>query len=206
MGNRNVANRSDSQRHLVEREDSVLVIIDAQDCFLDKYDRAKKQRVVAHIAWLAQAAHHLDVPVVAMAEDIQRSGTLNQIVLDALPPDTVVHDKDFFSLVDNEKILEAVEATGRRTAVCVGTETDVCVAQSAIGLLNHGYRVVVLQDAVASLDSDEEIGIGRMRDAGAGVSSVKAIYYEWLRSISATVSLKNDVPDLQALRPPTLVL
>jgi nicotinamidase-related amidase len=39
-------------------------------------------------------------------------------------------------------IMAAVEATGRRTADLVGAETDVCVAQSAVGLLDHigGWR------------------------------------------------------------------
>ena len=86
-------------------------------------------------------------------------------------------------------------------------ETDVCVAQSAIGLLSEGYNVVTLRDAVASMNADEEIGIGRMRDAGVAISSVKALYYEWLRSVTKTVNLGKKVPELETtIRPENLVL
>lgn len=85
-------------------------------------------------------------------------------------------------------------------------ETDVCVAQSAIGLLGEGYKVVTLQDAVASMDADEEIGLNRMRNAGVVISSTKALYYEWIRSVSRSASLKNRLAELEAMRPSTLVL
>lgn len=197
---------SDIQRSLVDVDNSVLVVIDIQDSFLSKYDRAKGQRLLGNVVWLLKVAQHLDVPVVAMAEDIATTGDLNRTVREALPNGTTVHDKDFFGLVGNPDIYADLKATGRRTAVCVGMETDVCVAQSAIGLVGEGYKVVVLRDAVASMDADEEIGLGRMRDAGVAISSVKALYYEWLRSVSRTTGLENRVPELEALRPTTLVL
>jgi hypothetical protein len=57
------------------------------------------------------------------------------------------------------------------------------------------------------MDADEEIGIGRMRDAGVAISSVKALYYEWLRSVTKTVNLGKKVPELETtIRPENLVL
>jgi nicotinamidase-related amidase len=197
---------SEIQKSLVDVDDSVLVLIDIQDSFLNKYDQAKCQNLIGKVAWLLRAAQHLGVPVVAMAEDIEHSGSLNPTIQEALPEGTRIHNKDYFGLASNPEILADVEATGRKTAVCVGMETDVCVAQSAIGLLGAGYAVIVLRDAVASMDADEEIGLGRMRDAGVAVSSVKALYYEWLRSVSKTIRLEDKVPELQALRPTNLVL
>lgn len=191
---------------LVDVEDSVLVVIDIQDSFLNKYDNLKTQNLVAKVVWLLNVADHLDVPVVAMAEDIEHAGDLNREIKEALPKNTRVHNKDFFGLAGNPEILADVKATGRGTAVCVGMETDVCVAQSALGLVENGFQVVALKDAVATTEADEEIGLSRMREAGVVVSSVKALYYEWLRSVSKTVQLKNKVPELEALRPASLVL
>lgn len=197
---------SNLQKSLVDVDDSVLVVIDVQDYFLNKYDWAKSRRLVGNVAWLLLLASHLGVPVVAMAEDIERTGSLNQAIRDALPEGTKIHDKDFFGLVGNSEILADVKSTGRGTAVCVGVETDICVAQSAIGLLGEGYKVAILQDAVASMDADEEIGLNRMRDAGVVISSTKALYYEWIRSVSRNANLKNTLLELEALRPTTLVL
>lgn len=198
---------SDAVRNsLVDLEDSVLVVIDIQDSFLNKYDNLKTQNLVAKVVWLLNVADHLDVPVVAMAEDIAHAGDLNRQIKDALPEGTRVHNKDCFGLAGNPEILADVKATGRGTAVCVGMETDVCVAQSALGLIENGFQVVALKDAVATTEADEETGLSRMREAGVVVSSVKALYYEWLRSVSKTVQLKNKVPELEALRPSSLVL
>ncbi len=199
-------NRADLRKALVEVEDSLLVVIDIQDSFLNKYDNAKTQNLVGKVAWLLAVAQHLDVPVVAMAEAIESNGPLNRTIRDALTEGTKVHNKDFFNLADNPEILAAAEATGRKTAVCVGMETDVCVAQTALGLAAKGYRVVTLKDVVATTEADEEIGLSRMRDAGVVISSVKALYFEWLRSASRSARLRNKAPELEALRPASLVL
>ena len=45
--------------------------------------------------------------------------------------------KPTFGLAGTPEILDAVKATGRRTAVLVGFETDICVYQSAVGLLDE---------------------------------------------------------------------
>lgn len=195
------------QNSLVDVDDSVLVVIDIQDHFLNKYDRAKSATLVSKVVWLLKVADLLDVPVVAMAEDIEHTGNLTQAVQDALPKDTKIHSKNSFGLAGDPEILQDVIATGRRTAICVGMETDVCVAQSAIGLVGEGFNVVALRDVIASMDADEEIGIGRMRDAGVAISSVKAIYYEWIRSVSKMVSLRKTASETESVSPPaTLVL
>lgn len=191
---------------LVDVADSVLVVIDIQDSFLNKYDEAKTQTLIAKASWLIKAAGYLDVPLVAMGEDIATVGPLNETIAAALPRDTVVHSKDFFGLAGNPEILAALQATGRRTAVCIGMETDVCVAQTAIGLLDEGYRVVALRDALATTEWDEAIGLDRMREAGVILSSVKALYYEWVRSVSGCRRLENIGADLPDSRPANLVL
>jgi nicotinamidase-related amidase len=192
---------------LVEVDDSMLIVIDMQDSFLGKYECAKSQDIVARVVWLLQTAIFLQVPVVAMAEDIGHAGALNQKVQDALPEGSVVHDKDAFGLTYNSSILAAVQAIGRNTAVLVGVETDVCVSQSALGLIDQGYQVVVIRDAVATTEADQEIGLARMREAGAAVCSVKSLYYEWLRSVSNCRRLEELAPELEnALLPGSLVL
>jgi nicotinamidase-related amidase len=194
------------QRSLINVDDSVLVIIDIQDYFLKKYDQAKTQKLLSNVTWLLEVAKQLNVPVVAMAEDIKYCGTLNQMISDALPEGTTIHDKDFFGLAANPEIMAAVESTTRKTAICVGMETDVCVAQSALGLIDKGYSVVTLLDAVCSMDADEEIGLMRMRDAGVAVSSVKALYFEWLRGVSPMHDMKAKLDALETQRPTTIVL
>ena len=94
------------------------------------------------------------MPIVAMAEDVAENGGVHAEIAAALPPGTPVHDKMRFGLAAEDHILRAVVDCGRKTAVLVGLETDVCVCHSALGLLAEGFRVAVVADAVGSPGPD----------------------------------------------------
>ncbi|MFY9238202.1 MAG: isochorismatase family protein [Roseovarius sp.] len=192
---------------LIEANECVLVVIDMQDSFFNKYEREKSQAVISKTAWLIRAANSIGIPIVPMAEDIPNSGPLNEKITAALPAEAHVFNKDVFGCGDQPEILEAIKATGRNTAVLVGMETDVCVAHSALSLMGKGYDVVVVADATITTAADQEIGLMRIRDAGGVLCSVKSIYYEWLRSVSGCYALLDVNTDLEARDlPPTVVL
>ena len=90
---------------------------------------------------LAGVAAALGVPAVITEEDPGRNGATDARILEALGADTPVFTKPVFGLAGCPDILAAVRATGRSTAVLAGFETDVCVAQSAVGLVDLGFRV-----------------------------------------------------------------
>jgi nicotinamidase-related amidase len=173
------------ERGLIEVEDSVLIAVDVQAAFLNKLPQQGRERLPKRICWLIRVAHCLGVPVIATAEDITALGGVHPQVAEALPPGLQVHNKMTFDLTADAGILAAVERTGRRTAVLIGLETDVCVAQSAIGLLQSGYRVAVVVDATGSPGSGHAQGLERMRDAGALLLGLKGLYYEWHRTVES---------------------
>jgi nicotinamidase-related amidase len=170
---------------LIDVADCCLVLIDVQKVFLGKLPKNAAKKLVRRLAWLLKVAVRLGVPVVATAEDIGVNGSLVSKLAKALPPDTTIHNKLSFDLSADPAILGAVRDTGRGTAVLVGLETDVCVAHSAMGLLGQGYRVVVLRDAAASPGAAHAYGLARIQGAGALISDVKSLYYEWLRTVPA---------------------
>ena len=175
---------------LLERDHSCLLVIDVQDCFLAKLAVEHRGALVARIAWLVRVARVLAVPVVAMAEDIARQGSLVREVASVLPGGLAVLDKMVFGLAGQPDILAAVERTGRRDMILTGLETDTCVAQSALGLLSAGYRVAVIEDAVGSPPPGHERGLARVAQAGAIVTSVKGLYYEWVRDVATDDRVK----------------
>lgn len=182
---------------LIEAADSVLVVIDMQDSFFDKYDSAVSQRAIGRAAWLLQVAGQIGVPVVAMAEDIARLGPLTPRIQQALPDGTQVHDKNVFGCGDQPAILQAIRATGRGTAILVGVETDVCVCHSALSLMQNGFDVAVVEDATATTAGDQGTGLARIRGAGAVICSSKSLFYEWMRSVSGCAALADQAPALQ---------
>ncbi|MFC2968197.1 isochorismatase family protein [Acidimangrovimonas pyrenivorans] len=178
---------------MIDRARSVLAVIDVQDGFLDKLEPAERAPLVARIAWLMRVARALELPVIAMGEDLPANGPPVAPVLAELPPGTPVHDKRVFGLAGEAGILSALQATGRDQAVLVGLETDVCVAQSALGLAGLGWTVAVAADGCGAPGPAHAAGLARLSAAGVIVGTVKSLYYEWVRDLDTHAAVKAAV-------------
>jgi nicotinamidase-related amidase len=174
----------DIKKSLINVNDCVLIVIDVQDHFLAKLPAQRAEQLINRVSWLMEVAKTMGVPMIATAEDQERHSGLTAALAEKLPPNTKVLDKTVFNLADQPDILKAVCKTNRKTAVLVGLETDVCVAHSAIGLLANGFQAVVLADVTDSPSDAHIYGLERIRDAGALVTSLKGLYYEWVRTVS----------------------
>jgi nicotinamidase-related amidase len=180
---------------LIDVDDSLLALIDVQTVFLDKLPEAESAILLERICWLVGVARWAGVPLVVMAEDISSNGAVHPAVAAALSPQTAVNNKMQFGLAAEPDILQAVRDCERNTAVLVGLETDVCVCQSALGLLDRGLRVVVVADAVASPGPDHAYGLQRMRAAGVIVVGLKGLFYEWMRTVPKSEQFNAECGD-----------
>jgi nicotinamidase-related amidase len=164
---------------LLERDDCVLVVVDAQPGFLP----AEADPTVERMAWLVAVAAQLGIPIVATEEEPERHGQTDARIAAALPVDAHVFRKPTFGLAGSPEILAAVRDSARGTAVIVGAETDVCVAQSAIGLLEAGFVCTVVEDATFSPGEMHERGLARLAAEGVPRNHAKGVTYEWLRTV-----------------------
>ena len=180
---------------LLEKDNSALIVIDVQDNFLSKLSPAECEPLVERIAWIMNVAKVLDIPILATAEDVSADVDMLPRLKALLPKGQRVFNKMVFSLYGQKDIRYALEALKRRDLVLVGQETDVCVAQSAIDLVNAGYRVWVADDATASPGRHYEAGLHRMRSVGVIVSGIKGIYYEWLRDVPTAIAVEAAVAE-----------
>jgi len=185
---------------LLSRDDSLLIVVDLQPRFwgdrLDAGDKRCAQEAAWRAAWLAATAHALGIPAVITEEDPERNGPTDEAVLAALRPGAPVLTKTVFGLADCPDIMAAIRSTGRRTTLLTGFETDVCVAHSAIGLGEAGYRVAVVEDAAYSPCGAHAPGIARLRDLGLEVMRCKSVYYDWVRTLNAARTFELDNPEL----------
>src|ERR1041384_2930930 len=150
---------------LLDRHDSLLVVVDVQPRFL----APEAESAVERAAWLIALAARLRVPVDVTEEEPERNGATDRRVVQQLPPGTPVLRKPTFGLTGTPEILTAVRAAQRGTVVLVGCETDVCVAQSAIGLLEAGLACVVVEDATFSPGEMQARGLARVTAEGENV-------------------------------------
>ena len=189
---------------LIEADDSCLIVIDAQKAFFDKFAEEDVAPLIKRMVWIVDVAVKLEIPVIVTAEYIEENGSIIPELLVVLPPETKIHDKMIFGLAADPEILNAVQNTNRNTAILLGLETDVCVAQSAIGLLENGYRVAVFEDAVGSPGKAHQYGLERMKGAGVLLSNVKSLFYEWLRTVERSRNFYHMQKD--ELRDPGILL
>ena len=186
MGGRSKAAR------LLDVGDSLLCVIDVQPGFVAKIPEDEgRAPFVQRVVWVTALANALGVPAVVTEEEPDRNGATLPEIVEHLPDPTPRYSKPTFGLADAPEILAAVEATGRRTVVLVGMETDVCVAHSAMGLLDRDFRVVVVRDAVLAPGDAHDDGIERMRAAGVTMIGAKGLYYEWVRTVDAAWKLDD---------------
>ena len=180
-----------TQPLLLDASDSILIIIDIQPTFVKKENKAEPNPLLQRMCWVIEVANWLHVPLVVTAEDIPNTGNIADEVAKRLPTGTKVFNKMVFGLTAQADILDAVKQTGRKTAVLIGYETDVCITHSALGLLELGYRVAVVTDATGSPGAAHQTWLDRIRGAGGILVSAKSLYYEWIRTVAKSIEYES---------------
>lgn len=98
---------------------------------------------------------------------------------DTLPDPTRVHpvlEKQQFSLFTNQRAEQVIGATGARSLVVFGVVTEVCVRQAVLGLLERGYDVQVVEDAIWPIEAAAgQAALQEMQARGARLTTTEAL-------------------------------
>src|SRR5215510_3699160 len=105
---------------LLDVTDCLLIVIDVQPSFVRKENRAENNALLQRMCWVIKVANWLNVPLVVTAEDIPNTGNICEEIAQLIPPGTQIFNKMTFGLAAQLDILEAVQQTGRKTAVIIG--------------------------------------------------------------------------------------
>ena len=172
----------------LRRDEAVLLVIDEQERLLPNVfeeDRVRRSTIA-----VVEAAKILGVPLVVTEQYPKGIGNTAADVMEAVG-ETEVIEKMTFSTFGEPAFVEALEALGRKTLIVVGIESHVCVTQSVLDALTAGYEVHVVSDAVSSrTEANWQIGLNRMRQAGATISSTEMALFELLR-VAGTPEFKD---------------
>jgi len=160
-------------------EDCVLGVIDIQERLLPPI--FEKERLVRNSQLLIRLANILSLPVVLSTQYSKGLGqTIPEIA--SLLPNVKAVDKLEFGCFGNGEFCSAIGVlSGRSTLLLCGMEAHICVMQTALGALNQGLTVHVAADAVSSrTELNWKLGMERMKEAGAVISSAEMMIYELL--------------------------
>ena len=158
----------------LDRDRAALLVVDVQEGFrpvIDGFEELARQAAI-----LVQGAHELGLPVVVSEQYPKGLGPTVPEVAEHLNGAQPI-EKTVFSA----PCAEGFDLQGRDQVLVCGIEAHICVMQSVLDLRERGVEVEVAADAVGSRKaSNREIGLERMREAGAGITSVETALFELL--------------------------
>jgi nicotinamidase-related amidase len=82
--------------------------------------------------------------------------TLDPTLLELIPeltqfaPPAQVFDKSVYSAFHDGRLHRFLQSKSVHTLVVSGAETDICVLSTGLAAVDHGYRVVLVEDALCS--------------------------------------------------------
>ena len=168
----------------LEARHCALSVVDIQEKLLPPI--FEKERMVRNSQLLIRLARILDMPVLLSTQYSKGLGPTIPEIASLLPAVAPV-EKNEFGCFNNDAYCAHVKSLpgDRNTLLVCGMESHICVTQTVLGAMNNGYIVHVASDAVSSrTEWNWKIGLERMRQGGAVISSTEMMIYELLRTSS----------------------
>ncbi len=130
-------------------DDMLLLSVDIQERLFPSMEENSQKRILEGIELMGLVSSIFEIPVLITEQYPKGLGSTLPGVEEHLPGATIL-DKTTFDCMKNEGIRKHVRSSGKKTILLAGMETHVCVYQTAVSLLNEGYRVIPVTDALSS--------------------------------------------------------
>lgn len=168
------------RKFFLDAADAALVVIDIQEKLCHAMDEKVLKHLVKNAGILMDTAAELKLPVVVTEQYVKGLGeTLPELKGRATGP---ALEKMTFSCCGDTAFVEKLRSLGRKQIIIVGMECHVCVLQTVIELLDAGFIVHLVRDAVMSRRKDNWfVGLETAREAGAVITSTEAALFQLLK-------------------------
>ena len=173
---------------MLKPENTALVLIDVQGKLASLMHQ--REQLYRNLQILIKGMQAVEVPILWLEQYPQGLGpTIPEVagLLEGRQPLA----KLCFSACGLPEFSQALRGSGRRRVLLAGIETHICVYQTCRELLDQGYQVEVVADAVSSrTPENKELGLDRMVQAGAVRTGVEMALFELLR-VAGTPQFKE---------------
>ena len=172
----------------LDAEKTALVVIDVQEKLAPAMNPDLYGRLILNANLLIEGFKGLNLPIIATE---QYSKGLGHTVAELVgATDQCCIEKMAFSCCAEESFITALEQSGAKQILIVGMESHVCVFQTVIDLLDRGYIVHLVSDAVSSrFKSDYNNAIRTAARAGAVITTTEAALFQLVK-VAGTAEFK----------------
>lgn len=165
-------------KYKLNRNDAVLIVIDLQERLMNAMK--DREKVYKNTNLLLSTAKEFNIPVILSEQYPRGLGETVAVIKENLPADYIYVDKQSFSLC-GAGLFEKLVNIGKNTVIVCGSETHVCVFQTVRDLVEAGYNVHLVRDAVCSrFDENYENSLSLMSELGAVVTNSETVVFDLL--------------------------
>jgi nicotinamidase-related amidase len=159
---------------------TALIVIDVQGKLAQLM--VQKESLFANLERMIKGAQTLGIPIIWTEQAPDKLGEttpeLKEILIETARPISKVS----FSCCGNESFMAELKRLNRKQVLLTGIETHICVYQTALDLLKLDYEVQVVTDAISSrVAENKQLGLERMQEAGARLTSAEMALFELVR-------------------------
>ncbi|MCE2449896.1 MAG: hydrolase [Candidatus Latescibacteria bacterium] len=157
---------------MLSRDHTALVLIDIQGKLASLMH--EREALYRQLQILVQGAQVLKLPILWLEQYPKGLGPTIPEVADLL--------SDQEPLAKTCTFQTQLRQSDRRQILLAGIESHICVYQTARDLLDSGYQVEVVADAVSSRTAENKVlGLQKMASAGAQITAVEMCLFELLQ-------------------------
>ena len=163
---------------MLDREKTALIVIDIQGNLAQAM--SEKELLFENVEKIIRGVQVFGIPVL-VTEQVKLGPTIPALAryLEGVKP--IV--KDSFSCCGDERFMKELTTLNRKQILITGIEAHVCVYQTAMDLIKRGYEIYLVADAVSSRTiRNREIGIQKLKDSGAVLTSAEMALFELLKT------------------------
>jgi nicotinamidase-related amidase len=169
---------------LLDRHRAALAVIDMQEGFRPVMKDFGE--IAGRITMMVAGCQALGLPVIVTEQYPKGLKRTAEEILVRLPDGFRAIEKMCFSSCGVQEFDTQLRERHIEQVMLCGIEAHICVSQTAHDLLQLGYQVHVISDAVTTrLPHNREIALNKMAKAGAIISSVEMALFELLRTAEA---------------------
>lgn len=161
---------------MLDPNNTALVLIDVQGSLAK--NMPERELLFNNLIRNIKAAQLLAIPVIWLEQYPEGLGeTIPELA--TLLNDQSPLRKTTFGCLSTPEIADIIDNLGCNQLVVCGIEAHICVYQSVIQLLNAGYQVELITDAIASRNpSNKTLAIEKMESKGVALTSTEMWIFE----------------------------
>ncbi|RLB72959.1 MAG: hydrolase [Deltaproteobacteria bacterium] len=164
----------------LDAEKAVLLVIDVQEKLVPAMNPDLYNQLIDHAKLLIEGFKGLGLPIIATEQYSKGLGHTVTELAGATEPTCI--EKMAFSCCGDENFIAALEKTGAQQVLIVGMESHVCVFQTVLDLLDRGYVVHLVSDAISSrFKSDYDNAISTAARAGAVITTTETALFQLVK-------------------------